>query len=280
MKNLISTACFILITTVTAATHSQQRNTIYIYQDDGVSSESLKHTVHTFRHLLKKEAVKTINAKQVKEGLWTQNARLFVMPGGADLPYTKKLNGEGNEVIKQFVQNGGAFLGICAGAYYGSSYVEFDKNGPLAITGKRELGFFPGKTIGPILAPYDYQTQSGTRAAVIHTIFPNNTNTRVFYNGGGFFQDAAQSPNTKILGTYDNGLPAIILINHGKGKVLLSGVHFEYTPSLLDASDSHIQKIIHPLHHDNTSRKTLFKNLMKIMGITSNPTKNVIQMLH
>jgi glutamine amidotransferase-like uncharacterized protein len=267
MKNLIFTAYFILITTVIAATHSQQSNIIYIYQDDGVSAESLKHTVHAFHHLLKKEAVKTINAKQVKEGLWTQNARLFVMPGGADLPYAKKLNGEANDVIIQFVKNGGTFLGICAGAYYGSSHVEFDKNGPLAVVEKRELGFFPGKTIGPILAPYDYQTQGGSRAAVIHTIFPNNTTTRVFYNGGGFFQNAAQYPNTTILGTYDNGLPAIILINHGKGKVLLSGVHFEYTPSLLDANDSHIQKIIQPLRQNNPSRKQLFKNLMTVMGI-------------
>ena len=32
------------------------------------------------------------------------------------------------DIIK-FIQQGGSYLGICAGAYYGSSFVEFDKNG-------------------------------------------------------------------------------------------------------------------------------------------------------
>jgi|LauGreDrversion4_2_1035121.scaffolds.fasta_scaffold61220_3 glutamine amidotransferase-like uncharacterized protein len=247
------------------AAFSQDRDTVYVYQDEGVSEESLKQTVSTFKRLLKKYNVKTINAKIVKEGLWTKNAVLFVMPGGADLPYVKKLNGKGNKVIKKYVTNGGSFLGICAGSYYGSSYVEFDKNGPLEVLGKRELGFFRGRAIGPILAPYDYKTQSGSRAATIHTTLPNVTKTTVFYNGGGFFQNAEQYPNTNIVGFYDNGLPAIILIHYGKGKVLLSGVHFEYDPSLMNSKDQHTQKIIESLRQGHTLREVLFEDLMKLV---------------
>ena len=94
--------------------------------------------------------IKTINAKNVIEGKWTKKAVLFIMPGGADLPYLKKLNGPGNKIIKDFVTHGGAYLGICAGSYYGASYVEFDKGGKLEVLGNRELAFFEGKAIGPL----------------------------------------------------------------------------------------------------------------------------------
>ena len=246
---------------------SQHTDTIYIYHDEGVSEESLAQTIFTFQNLLKKYTITTIDAKALKEGTWTKNAVLFVMPGGADLPYVKNLHGKGNTVIQNYVANGGAFLGICAGSYYASSTVEFDKNGPLEVLGERELGFFKGSAMGPILAPYDYKSQSGSRAATIDTILPHASKAIVFYHGGGFFNHANAYPNTQVIGTYDNQLPAIILINYGKGKVLLSGVHFEYDPSLLDTNDPYIQKIIKPLRANNPIRKQLFKNLMQLIGI-------------
>jgi biotin--protein ligase len=237
--------------------------TIYLYQDQGVSDESVKHTISAFRKLLKKEVV-TINATEVKEGLWTKDAILFIIPGGADLPYTTKLNGQGNQVIKNYVKKGGSYLGICAGSYYGASEVEFDKKGPLEIVGKRELSFFKGKVVGPILAPYDYKSLSGSRAATINTILPTVTKTVVFYNGGGFFEKAAADPKTKVIATYENTLPAIVLIKYGQGKVLLSGVHFEYDPLLLDVKDQNIAKIIEPLKINNESREALFRHLIEV----------------
>ena len=39
----------------------------------------------------------------------------IVFPGGADSPYQEKLQGEGNRVIRQFVEEGGWYLGFCAG---------------------------------------------------------------------------------------------------------------------------------------------------------------------
>ena len=69
--------------------------------------------------------IKTISAKELKLGLWTEDAALFIMPGGADIPYTRKLNGKGNQIIKNYLANGGKYLGICAGSYYGSSSIEF-----------------------------------------------------------------------------------------------------------------------------------------------------------
>ena len=189
------------------------KNVVYIYKDDGVSEESLLQTIATLKELLSRNySVHTINAKDVIYNKWIKDAALFVMPGGADLPYAKKLNGKGNHNIKNYVQDGGAYLGICAGSYYGSAYVEFDKGGELEVLGERELAFFPGKEIGPILAKYDYKNNSGARAANIKLALDAVKESIVYYNGGGYFENAANYDKVSVVGYYQNHLPAIIYI--------------------------------------------------------------------
>lgn len=248
---------------------AKDSNVIYIYQDEGVSQESYLQTLSTLKNFLnKKYIIKAISSDQVINSSWDKDAALFVIPGGADLHYLKKLNGLGNSKIKQYVKNGGSFLGICAGAYYASSYVEFDKEGPLEVLGERELQFFKGKSIGPILSPYDYKTQRGARVAEIYTNFSEVSKTFVYYNGGGYFKNAEKFSNTKVIANYTNNLAAIILITYGQGRVLLSGVHFEYDPSLLNNKDPYIKQIINPLSKFQKSRKILLHKLMQTLAIT------------
>ncbi|MBM3631979.1 MAG: biotin--protein ligase [Alphaproteobacteria bacterium] len=267
MKTLL-TPFYPMFSVFTASnTCDQERSTVYVYEDEGVGKNSLNQILSTFQKLIKNYSVKTINSEKVKEGVWNKHAIVLIIPGGADLLYVKKLNGKGNEVIQTYVKEGGSFLGICAGSYYGSSYVEFDKNGPSEVLESRELGFFKGHAIGPILAPYDHNTQSGGRAVTLYTTLPNVKKTIVFYNGSGFFQNAEQYPNTRVIGTYDHGLPALIFIHYGKGKVLLSGVHFEYDPSLINTDNQHMQKIKESLREDNEVREVLFKDLMTLIGV-------------
>ncbi len=41
--------------------------------------------------------------------------------------------------IRDFVSEGGRYLGICAGAYFGSKEVRFDVGGPMEVKGDRDL---------------------------------------------------------------------------------------------------------------------------------------------
>ena len=242
------------------------KNEIYIYDDSGVGIESMHQLIKMLSEVLGNSySIKKIDAKSVIKGEWTKRARIFVMPGGADLPYLRKLGGLGNKVIKEFVANGGSYLGICAGSYYASSYVEFDKDGPLEVTGSRELNFFAGKAIGPILATYDYSSRKGVRAAKISTSFTDAPNLSVYYNGGGYFADADLFANTKVLAVYESGLPAIIKTNYGKGIAILSGVHFEYNPSSLDLDDEYLHNIAPVLHKSERQRLILIMHLLKIL---------------
>ncbi|KIE04942.1 Biotin-protein ligase [Candidatus Jidaibacter acanthamoeba] len=256
---------------VSLAFGAQEKNTVYVYHDEGVSDESLLHTISTLKTILPSSyIVNKINANEVIEYKWTNKAALFVMPGGADLPYVKKLNGKGNKNIKNYVSNGGSYLGICAGAYYASAYVEFDQGGELEVLGDRELAFFPGKSIGSILAKYNYKNNSGSRASKLHITLDNVKETVTYYNGGGYFADANKYPNITVIGYYENNLPSIIHIAYEKGNVILSGVHFEYKPSLFDANDPYLKDILPALERHNISRNLLTIEILKKLGINYN----------
>lgn len=246
---------------------SIKKDTIYIYHDLGVSHESLQETLFSLENLLNsKYHLKTIDAKGVMDNHWSKNAKLFIMPGGADIPYLKKLKGKGNESIRNFVYNGGSYLGLCAGAYYGASMIEFDKDGPLEVTGKRELNFYPGIAKGPILATYHYDSQKGARAALITPHFDDLKKAYVFYNGGSTFLDIYKYPATTILATYQNNQPAIIQNKVGKGVSILSGVHIEYSPHLLDDKDNYLKNIKAKIEKTNIQRKQIFKAvIMKLI---------------
>jgi glutamine amidotransferase-like uncharacterized protein len=248
------------------------KSKIFVYLDDGVAPDTFVSTVDMLKKLFPKKLVISIDAYDVINGSWQEDAALFVIPGGADLFYAKKLNGKGNANIKSFVTNGGKFLGICAGAYYASSEVEFELGGSLEVIGTRELGFFPAKTIGPALSHFSYNSNEGVSAAIISfnfSIMKMHTTqlVKLYHHGGGFFENASVFSNVKVLASYiipdRDQLPAIILVEYGKGKVLLSGVHFEIDPSHLNTEDPYLENIIPELNISNNARENMIDYLFK-----------------
>lgn len=118
--------------------------------------------------------VVTINAGELLAGGWQARTALLVMPGGADLPYCKHLNGTGNAHIRDFVATGGSYLGICAGAYYACARIEFEPGGTMEVVGDRELRFFPGAARGAVVPGFDYQTERGAAAVRVRYVEPDH----------------------------------------------------------------------------------------------------------
>ncbi len=200
------------------------KQTIYIYCDKGVGDFSLYSTQNYFTCY----NIKLVTAKHIIKNGIPNTVHLFVMPGGADRFYAKKLNGLGNSIIKQYVEQGGTYLGICAGAYYGCSNIEFQKGTINEICQKRELSFLNGDAIGCIadIAPTYDQT---LKSASITLIKIMDSKIPTLYWGGCYFNIDKDS-STHIIATYDNiknQPPAIIYCPIGKGQAILSGVHFE-----------------------------------------------------
>ncbi len=238
-----------------------KKRVIYIYLDEGVSEESMYQIISMLKKFLGKECkIEMINAQQIIEKDWARDADLIVMSGGEDLLYAKKLNGEGNQRIKSFVLGGGAYLGICAGAYYASGYVEFDKGGEHEVLGERELAFFPDKMIGPNFGKYSYENNSGARAVEISAA--TSGKVALYYNGGGYFSGAEKCSDVDIMGSYYDRTPAIVHIRYGKGNVVLSGVHFEHDDQSLDCDDQFLAKIIPAIKSTKSNREKLIYDII------------------
>ncbi|MEI8320981.1 MAG: BPL-N domain-containing protein [Alphaproteobacteria bacterium] len=253
---------------------SSSKTVVYIYNGPGVCSESVEHTAQTLKKILHtKYSIQNIGPKEVIQGLWVRDAALFVLPGGADLSYVKELSPYGNDLLKKYVFEGGAFLGICAGSYYSGKNVDFAKDTDLEVLGERKLIFFPDTVKGPLLKPYEYNSYSGACAASIHTPILNSLNfLKVYYNGGGYFVNAQEYSDVNVIADYDvsdNQKPAaaIVQINYGKGKVILSGVHWEYDPALLDGNDTYLKPIIADLSEYEQKRILLGKHLVHMLDL-------------
>ncbi|MBF5059561.1 BPL-N domain-containing protein [Candidatus Neptunochlamydia vexilliferae] len=195
---------------------------ILVYADEGVGPRSLKETCHLF------PSVKRVKHKTLIETDWEKETKLLIFPGGRDIPYDRALKGKGTAKIRRFVEEGGAYLGICAGAYFGAGEVIFEKGTALEVHEERDLAFFPGSAVGTIYPDrsFSYDSEAGARTAKVSfegEIFD------VYYNGGCTFHHTEQYPNTTVLARYANAddQPAVIHCKVGKGNILLSGVHIE-----------------------------------------------------
>jgi biotin--protein ligase len=146
-----------------ASSEGGLRGRALVYADKGAGERSVATLIAALReHGL---AAREILAPEVVAGRWQHDCDVFAMPGGADLPYCSKLNGNGNDSIRAFVEGGGSFLGVCAGGYYGSARCEFEIGTALEVVGERELGFFPGIARGAAFPGFLYAKETGSRAA-------------------------------------------------------------------------------------------------------------------
>ena len=268
---------FLILLQITTALVADSKKHIYIYAGTGTSDESIVQTQNMLQRLIdiNQYTIDMIQAETIIQADWAPTTALLILPGGADLPYVAALNGSGNAKILEYVEHGGAYLGICAGAYYSGAHVSFAVGTPFEVTGSRELQFFQGVVEGPVLAAYDYSSSAGCRAAKLtwelNEGFTKGTKFKVFYNGGGYFVITPENSETfKTLASYElNGSlkPAIIEVHIGAGRAILSGPHWEYEAALLDPTDVNLKTLIPVLLQADEQRLELAKYLLKRLGI-------------
>lgn len=88
---------------------SMAAKNVFVYADKGAGTRSVVTTIQALQRNLHSVDVKPIMASEVLQGRWKDSSVLLVMPGGADLPYCKALNGVGNQhirgTLKQFLHS-------------------------------------------------------------------------------------------------------------------------------------------------------------------------------
>ncbi|TVY52737.1 Biotin--protein ligase [Lachnellula cervina] len=260
---------------------------VLVYSGNGSTIESVRHCLYTLRRLLAPNyAVIPVTDTAIIKEPWTSSCALLVFPGGADLGYCRSLNGEGNRRIEQYVRRGGAYLGLCAGAYYGSSRCEFEVgNGKLEVIGPRELSFFPGTCRGCAFKGFVYHSEAGAKAVqlkVIKEAFKTGIlpqTFRSYYNGGGLFVDAGKyaDKGVEILATYADQTDveggdrpaAVVYCKVGEGGALLTGPHPEFAAVNLDpnADGPGYPKVVKALAEDDESRVNFLKACLAKLGL-------------
>ncbi|RAK91124.1 biotin apo-protein ligase [Aspergillus costaricaensis CBS 115574] len=260
---------------------------VLVYSGNGTTIESVRHTLYSLRRLLAPHyAVIPVTSDALLREPWTATCALLVIPGGADLGYGRVLNGPGNRRIEQFVKRGGAYLGFCAGGYYGSRRCEFEVGDKtLQVIGERELAFYPGTCRGGAFAGFVYHSEAGARAAEISVnkdilnagIVPERF--RCYYNGGGVFVDAPTlaDKGVEVLASFEEelnvdsgeGKAAVVFCRVGEGRVVLTGPHPEFAAANLDkkAGGPEYAKVVEALEADDKARTDFLKACLVKLGL-------------
>jgi len=242
-----------------------------LYKDEGVSEFTLNAALRALQaYGLDCDCV---SSSDILSGA-LKTCDLFVMPGGADEPYDAKLGDEGAHIIRDFVTQGGAYLGLCAGAYYACDYFEFNKGHASEICGERPLKLFKGWAKGSItdIAPlYDLTLDS----ASVTDVMMSDETFPIYYHGGPVFMGFENDPDADIIGVYKalpaNQNAAIIYKNYAKGCVILCGPHPEVSADdfakriTQENNPQDYANILNDLGHLTTDQQGLLEKILSLM---------------
>ncbi len=136
---------------------------------------------------------------------------MWVQPGGDAIDLVKHIGQEKVALIRSFIEQGGVYIGFCAGAYFTDEFVDNERT-------------LPGLHITPGEQFDNYKDEDG------HIVFVNWGGQRrgVYFQEGGYITiDPAKQDTTRIIAEFDDGKIAAIAFPYGNGKVAITGVHPE-----------------------------------------------------
>ena len=170
-----------------------------------------------------------------------------VFGGGFAYPgYTLGISPTGKQRLRDFVDAGGGYVGICAGAYFACAALVYEGEYIDDESGY-DLDLFDGVCFGPVadIASYPYWD-------IAEVAFPGHGSyeafatspfaTDIWYGGGPYFQYLP--PGAEIVATYDNpgiehhGTGAVLIQEYGDGHAVLWGPHPELPDWPVDASSN------------------------------------------
>ena len=219
--------------TVIAAPSEATAVKVAIYQGPG-APESSAENVRRVVNLMPGATARIVTGEEVGSLDLTQ-FDVVVFPGGSGSGQAKGIGEVGLEKVREYVKNGGGYVGICAGAYLACTNFSWG------------LGILNASTVSS-----KWMRGSGyVDFEVTHDGRPILGNVdgvyKVRYNNGPIIKPAARAdlPTYRTLSFFrtevaENGAPAGIMVDspaqaaasYGKGRVFISSPHPENTPGL------------------------------------------------
>ena len=207
---------------------------IAVFEGNGAGAVSVVETIEALR-IDKGIIAKALTASQINNGELS-NFDAIIIPGGSGSKQLNNIGESGERIIKEYVNNGGGIIGICAGAYMLSSTEGYPNMDIASSVHIDRAHYNRGRGL----------VQFGLTAEG-YKIFPELKDQSSFiqyYDGPVLIQGDSIKYNE--LGVYitdihpDNFAPEnitpgrtfILNQNYGKGKVFLIAGHPESTPGM------------------------------------------------
>ncbi len=235
------------------------------YEDDGVWEEevtALKAMFFNYNWSYRTIDHNDINNGELGSGI-NRRYKALIAPGGWAAYRELAVTPTGENNIRDFISNGGNYVGFCAGAYWASDIVDWSQtatggNG----TFNQESDYFQydynldllnGSAKGPFgWTPWNDGDTASFQIAKINLANPTMSlielpdTTRFFYYGGPVFTNFSSTPDnyevwatavapigTALEARIGENEPTVIKFNYGSGNVIL----FSYHPEILINSD-------------------------------------------
>jgi biotin---protein ligase len=245
---------------------------ILIYNGKGADFTSSKALFEQYSlHVSKKYSVLYTTEKELQANDWVKSTKLLIMGGGAPTEWIKALGDDTLKKIQRYVFEGGSFCGFCAGAYFASEISIFQDKKVI-----RPYPLFSGQAMGPIFHSSEnflYPTPQIAKATKVSLVGTKEETGNLFYLGGPSFIPNNKK-DTTVLATFCGvklPLPAIIRHIYGKGTVVLSGVHPEFSGKDHDlgiSDDLPLKNIIQTLQQSESFRLKTLHTILQASQVT------------
>ncbi|MBN1215560.1 MAG: hypothetical protein JXA99_08950 [Candidatus Lokiarchaeota archaeon] len=174
-----------------------------------------------------------VESDDVKAGV-LNNMDIIIFPGGNNI-YWSDLGIEGRDIIRDFINNGGGYMGFCAGAFYAcfsTVWYPFEGADPLPEDKDEFLDLFDGVGTGPIYEISEFPGSAMTQIDIEnqeHMITHSLPESMTIYYEGGPYLEPNINADVTILGIFNEiNKPAMLCFEYGNGKVFISGPHPEF----------------------------------------------------
>tara|TARA_Y100000588_G_scaffold202331_1_gene216041 strand:+ start:1830 stop:3323 length:1494 start_codon:yes stop_codon:yes gene_type:complete len=217
---------------------------IAVYDAGGVGGSGPRNLDKVFTG--KKVILRRVGAVDIRAGILDQ-FDLVIFPGGSGSKQAAALEVEGREVVKKFIDQGGGFVGICAGAYLAASnykwslgisnHKTFCETIDLPEIGRKSMWYRGAsspvkmelteegrKILGEVKGVFDVRYHNGPIMSAM-----GKEGLGAFRSLATFRSEVSRYKPQE--GTMVN-TPAIIVGEFGKGRVLCISPHPESTPDL------------------------------------------------
>lgn len=166
---------------------------------------------------------RAFDSEDAVSDLLYRDVEMLIFPGGFAAEY--RYNIKNHDMIRSFVESGGSYVGICAGAYYAADIFEWQ-----GTAYDYPLSLFPGTAAGPLTGKLNW----GDLAELVleSGVEPNegfSDQIAVYYFDGPYFKinEHTEKPFQVLARYSDNNQAAVVAGSFGKGRYLLLGPHPE-----------------------------------------------------